>query len=73
MALNILFLLVLTRAPLGVLDYHALLGLFEHPLLTGLPGHVAIRERRRLKERQNRNKSLWYFFGQIKGQVTRGQ
>ena len=46
---------VLTRAPLGVLDFHALLGgVFEHPppLLTRLLGHVAIRDRRRSKERQ---------------------
>ena len=42
----------LTRAPLGVQDFHALLGVFEHPLLTRLLGHVAIRERRRSKERQ---------------------
>ena len=44
----------LTRAPLGLLDFHALLGggCLNTPLLTRLLGHVAIRDRRRSKERQ---------------------
>ena len=43
----------LTRAPVWVLDFHALVwGVFDPPLLTRLLGHVVIRERRRPKERQ---------------------
>ena len=43
------------------------------PLLTRLLGHVAIRDRRRSKECQKWGRNHFgHFFGQVKGQVTRG-